>query len=59
MALHRPHPHRRTTHLTLSDAGWRPVWIHADYYFAMREPEGSGVITYTEGDVDRGHQRRL
>lgn len=42
---------------TLRDAGWRPVWIRADYWFAMREPEGSGVITFTEGDVDRGDHR--
>lgn len=42
----------------LLDAGWRPVWIEAHYYFAIRDPQGDG-LSYTEGDIDRGINKRL
>ncbi len=34
----------------LAAAGWKTVWYEADYHFAMRAPDGSG-ITYVEGDI--------
>lgn len=40
----------------LDDAGWEIVWAEADYYYAMRAPNGD-VITYVEGDVYRGDRR--
>jgi hypothetical protein len=41
---------------TLCDAGWSPVWVQADYYFAAKDTAGSG-ITYVEGDIYWGVQR--
>lgn len=40
----------------LLDAGWSYVWAEADYYWAIKAPDGS-VITYVEGDVYRANQR--
>ncbi|MBT2609909.1 hypothetical protein J7I97_16915 [Streptomyces sp. ISL-87] len=40
----------------LHTAGWTTIWVEADYYFAMRAPDGS-AITYVEGDIYRGDQR--
>jgi hypothetical protein len=41
----------------LVDAGWRPAWVQAYYYFAIRQPEGDDGLTYVEGDIQRGVQR--
>lgn len=40
----------------LLDAGWRPVWVEAEYYFAVKEPHSDAGLTYIEGDVERGIQ---
>jgi hypothetical protein len=40
----------------LDDAGWRYLWSRANYWWAMRAPDGS-VITYCEGDIYRGDKR--
>lgn len=40
----------------LRDAGWRTVWAEASYYYTMVSPTGD-LLTYTEGDVDRGGAR--
>lgn len=40
----------------LEEAGWTLIWAKADYYYAMRAPDGS-AITYIEGDIYRGDQR--
>ncbi|GAB3260343.1 hypothetical protein [Kineosporia babensis] len=40
-----------TVYEALSEAGWSIVWYRAHYHWAMREPEGEGVVTYIEGDV--------
>ncbi len=40
----------------LVDAGWSYVWRKANYWWAMRGPDGS-VITYIEGDIYRGNRR--
>lgn len=37
----------------LLDAGWTTVVYKAHFYWVMRAPDG-GLITYTEGDLDRG-----
>lgn len=37
------------------EAGWRVVWIDADYYFCLRSPDGSEELTYVEGDIYRGN----
>lgn len=37
-------------------AGWKIVWIEAEYYWAMEAPDGSSV-TYVEGDLHRGTGR--
>lgn len=42
----------------LREAGWKVVWAEADYYWCMRAPNGD-LITYTEGDVDRGNGGRI
>lgn len=42
----------------LHDAGWRYVWMEADYYWCMRGPTGD-LITYIEGDLYRGDQAPL
>lgn len=42
----------------LYDAGWRAVWIEADYHYAMRSRATGDVITYCEGDIYRGDSRR-
>jgi len=34
----------------LLEAGWTYAWSKADYWWAMRAPDGSG-ITYVEGDI--------
>jgi hypothetical protein len=41
----------------LTEAGWDPVWVQAHYFFAIRDPYGDG-LTYIEGDIERGIQRR-
>lgn len=43
----------------LVDAGWSIVWMAASYYFAAREPGGENGLTYIEGDIARGIQRRI
>lgn len=42
----------------LDEAGWSIIWARADYYFAMRAPDGS-AITYIEGDIYRGNKGSL
>lgn len=37
-------------------AGWKTIWMDADYFWAMRAPNGD-VISYVEGDLYRGDQR--
>lgn len=41
----------------LTEAGWSPVWVEAYYFFAIRDPHGDG-LTYVEGDLYRGVQKR-
>lgn len=41
----------------LVEAGWTPVWVEADYYFAVRQPDGQDGLTYVEGDISRGVQK--
>jgi hypothetical protein len=43
----------------LLDAGWRPAWIQASYYFAIRQPDGQDGLTYIEGDLEPGVQKPL
>lgn len=43
---------------SLSVAGWEHLWRRAEYYWAMRAPNGD-VITYVEGDVYRGYQKPI
>lgn len=40
----------------LLSVGWTQVRVDADYYWAIREPGGDGVLTYVEGDLYRGMQ---
>lgn len=42
-----------TVRSALLDAGWTTVVYKAHYYWVMRAPDG-GLLTYTEGDLDRG-----
>lgn len=42
----------------LTESGWSPVWLEANYYWALRAPDAS-VITYIEGDVFRGNQKPM
>ncbi|MEC4763786.1 hypothetical protein VT930_11795 [Mycobacterium sherrisii] len=42
----------------LCDAGWRPVFVEAYYFFAIRQPDGKDGLTYIEGDIAKGIQRR-
>jgi hypothetical protein len=48
---------------TLCDAGWRPAWIRAEYYFGIYEPGGypdsSKGLHYVEGDIYRGKGKPL
>jgi hypothetical protein len=45
-----------TVYDALTDAGWRIVWMEADFYYAMQAPDGS-AITYIEGDIRQGTKR--
>ena len=38
----------------LCAAGWVYVWAEANYWYVMRHPLSGDVLTYTEGDVQRG-----
>lgn len=40
----------------LTEAGWEPVWAESELYYALKAPNGD-LITYCEGDVDRGDKR--
>lgn len=40
----------------LDTAGWRYLWSRANYWWAMKAPDGS-VVTYCEGDIYRGDRR--
>lgn len=40
----------------LESAGWQIIWSAAEYHFVAQDPSGQ-MLTYTEGDVDRGDQR--
>lgn len=43
----------------LYDAGWTCVEYRAPYHWCLRAPKattGSRLLTYTEGDLDRGNQ---
>jgi hypothetical protein len=42
----------------LSDAGWSVAWSEAGYFWAMRSPDGQSGITYVEGDIYDGVQKR-
>lgn len=42
----------------LCDAGWHPVWIEAHYFFAIRQPDRADGLTYIEGDIQKGIQKR-
>ena len=39
----------------LTAAGWRIIWSEADYYFIAWNAISRESLTYTEGDVERGH----
>ena len=41
----------------LTEAGWDAAWVEAYYFFAIRDPQGEG-LTYIEGDIQRGIQKR-
>jgi hypothetical protein len=41
----------------LDTAGWEYLWSRANYWWAMKAPDGS-EITYIEGDIYRGNRRR-
>jgi hypothetical protein len=41
----------------LEEAGWRIVWLEADYHWCIRHPETADKITYVEGDLYEGNQR--
>lgn len=38
---------------SLMAAGWVVTWMEASYYYVLKGPEGH-LVTYCEGDVDRG-----
>lgn len=38
----------------LYEAGWTMFRYGAAYYWVLRSPDGSELISYTEGDVDPG-----
>ena len=38
----------------LRGAGWHLLWSKASYHYAMQHPVTGEILTYTEGDVDRG-----
>lgn len=38
----------------LRKAGWKVVWAEANYYWVMQAPNGD-LITYVEGDIERGN----
>lgn len=44
----------RTLFSTLYAAGWQPLEHEAAYYYAVQHPTTHEIITYTEGDVERG-----
>ena len=43
----------------LEEAGWRPVWTKAYYYFTIRQPDGKEGLTYIEGDLARGIRKPI
>ena len=47
----------------LLDAGWKPAWIEASYYFGIYEPGGypdsAKGLHYVEGDIYRGKGKPL
>ena len=47
----------------LLDAGWRPAWVEASYYFGIYEPDGwpdsNKALHYVEGDIYRGRGKPL
>lgn len=46
-----------TVEESLEEAGWRYLWVEANYHYAMRAPDGKSEITYVEGDIYRGNRR--
>jgi len=44
---------------TLTDAGWHVVWAQANYYYALRQPDGGAGFTFIEGDLLEGVERPL
>lgn len=49
----------RSLYVSLDVAGWTPAWAQASYFYAMRHPESGEVLTYIEGDVQRGNNKPL
>ena len=41
---------------SLRAAGWKMLQYEAAYYYAMQHPATGEIITYIEGDVDKGNQ---
>lgn len=39
----------------LNYAGWRMVWSEAGYYYVARHNDTRELLTYIEGDVERGN----
>lgn len=40
--------------VSLNAAGWRTVWSEANYYYVMAHPKTGELLSYIEGDVERG-----
>lgn len=43
---------------TLTEHGWSPVWLEANYHWALRAPDAT-IVTYIEGDMFKGNQKPL
>lgn len=43
-----------TLRSALREAGWGTAWSEASYYYVMVHPNTGELLTYTEGDVERG-----
>lgn len=48
-----------TLYDALVEAGWRPMWSEAWYFYGMRHPVTNSELHYVEGDVYPGAGRPL
>uniref|UniRef100_UPI003F49A22F hypothetical protein n=1 Tax=Amycolatopsis sp. CA-096443 TaxID=3239919 RepID=UPI003F49A22F len=49
----------RSMEAVLDEAGWEYLWRASSVHYCLRAPDGSGAITYVEGDVFEGSRPPL